>query len=73
MEDKINNILRDNFGLYNPINPKDDLRTDLNFDSMEQVELIMLIEKEFNIEITDNEAEFLVKVEDLYNIVEKKI
>lgn len=72
MKNKINNLLIDNFGVYNHINQSDDIRTDLHLDSLEQVELIMLIEKEFNIVITDNECEFLVKVEDLYNIVEKK-
>lgn len=72
MKNKINNLLIDNFGIYNHINQSDDIRTDLHLDSLEQVELIMLIEKEFNIVITDNECEFLVKVEDLYNIVEKK-
>lgn len=45
---------------------------DLHFDSLDAVELIMEIEDEFNIDITDEEAERLMSVSILVDFLEKK-
>lgn len=45
---------------------------DLNADSLDIVELIMALEEEFNIEISDEEAEKINTVKEAINYVEKK-
>ncbi len=49
------------------------LKDDLQLDSLDQVELIMKIEKKWDISISDNEALDLIVVQDLVNLVEIKI
>lgn len=46
---------------------------DLGADSLDQVELIMALEDEFDIEIPDEEAEKLKKVSDVLTYVQGKI
>ncbi len=46
---------------------------DLHFDSLDAVELIMSIEDEFNISITDEEAEKMMTVNAVVAHVEKTI
>lgn len=45
---------------------------DLGADSLDQVELIMALEDEFDIEIPDEEAEKLKKVQDVVDYVTSK-
>ena len=45
---------------------------DLNADSLDQVELIMALEEEFNSDIPDEEAETLKTVGDAIKYIEKK-
>ena len=45
---------------------------DLNADSLDQVELIMALEEEFNSDIPDEEAEALKTVGDAIKYIEKK-
>ena len=45
---------------------------DLNADSLDQVELIMALEEEFNSDIPDEEAETLKTVGDAITYIEKK-
>lgn len=42
---------------------------DLGADSLDIVELIMALEEEFNMEIVDEEAEKMSKVEDIVNYI----
>lgn len=46
---------------------------DLGADSLDQVELVMAFEDEFNVEIPDNVAEKIVKVEDAVNFIKSQI
>lgn len=46
---------------------------DLGADSLDQVELIMALEDEFNIEIPDEDAEKLKSVSDALNYVKSKV
>ncbi len=52
---------------------EDDLRDDLQFDSLDCVEAIMDIEMEFDISIPDEEAEKCRKVSDVVELVENKL
>ena len=45
---------------------------DLGADSLDQVELIMQLEEEFNIEISDEEAESLTTVGKVYDFLKDK-
>ncbi len=46
---------------------------DLGADSLDQVELVMAFEDEFNIEIPDDAAVKIVKVEDAINFIKSQI
>ena len=46
---------------------------DLGADSLDQVELIMAMEEEFNVSITDEEAEKIVTVQDAVDYVKKAL
>jgi len=49
-----------------------DLKQDFGFDSLDLIELVMFIEDEYGIEITDDEAENYSTVQQLINLVELK-
>ncbi len=46
---------------------------DLGADSLDQVELVMAFEEEFGIEIPDNMAEKIVKVEDAITFIQEQV
>lgn len=46
---------------------------DLGADSLDAVELIMSIEEEYNVEIADDEAEAIKTVQDVLDLVKKKL
>jgi acyl carrier protein len=46
---------------------------DLGADSLDQVELIMAMEEEFNVSITDEEAEKIATVQDAIDYVKKAL
>lgn len=46
---------------------------DLNADSLDNVELVMMFEEEFGIEIPDDEAEAAETVGDVIKAIEKKL
>jgi acyl carrier protein len=50
--------------------PEAEFVQDLNADSLDLVELIMSLEEEFGIEISDEEAERIVKVSDALEFIE---
>lgn len=52
---------------------EDNLRDDLWFDSLDCVEVIMDVEKEFDITIPDEEAEKFRIVQDVVEMVESKL
>lgn len=47
------------------------IRDDLGADSLDEVEICMEVEKEFNISIPDSEFENVKTVNDLYECIEK--
>lgn len=50
--------------------PEAEFVQDLNADSLDLVELIMSLEEEFGIEISDEDAERIVKVSDALEFIE---
>ncbi len=51
--------------------PEASFQEDLSADSLDQVELIMSLEEEFGIEISDEEAEQIKTVQDAVSYIEK--
>ena len=60
------------FAWEEKVKMEDDLRDDLQFDSLDCVEAIMRIEQKFEIIIPDEEAEKCRKVADGVSLVESK-
>ena len=52
---------------------EDNLYSDLNLDSLAVVEIVMLCEKEFKIYIDDEEIVHMTTINDLVNLISKKI
>ena len=72
INNKILDVVADQFGL-DKVHEEDDLVRDLNGDPLDVIELVMRLEEEFNITITDEEAESLVFVQDVCACVNEKI
>ena len=55
------------------VQPKSDFVNDLGCDSLDTVELVMAVENEFGITITDEAAEKTKTVEDLTNLIQERM
>jgi acyl carrier protein len=55
------------------ITPEASLTDDLGLDSLDDIELIMAIEEEFDIEITDEEAERIKTVQQTIDAVKARV
>lgn len=74
IEERIKTILSDNLGyIESDIHPTDILVDDLGADSLDIVEIIMAVEEEFNIEISEKDAIQVVTVQELIDCVKKRI
>ncbi|HEA65458.1 hypothetical protein LCGC14_2249490 [marine sediment metagenome] len=72
LEDKIKKIIAEKLGAdLDEIIPKASFVDDLGADSLDLVELIMSMEEEFDIEISDEDAEKLLTVNDALEYVVK--
>lgn len=70
--DKLQGIVADQLGVEpEKIVPDAEFVADLNADSLDLVELIMSLEEEFGVEISDEEAERIVKVSDAMEFIEE--
>tara|TARA_Y100000996_G_scaffold261810_1_gene206012 strand:+ start:2530 stop:2757 length:228 start_codon:yes stop_codon:yes gene_type:complete len=68
--DKIKEIIMDKLGVEeSKITLEANFINDLGADSLDQVELIMQLEEEFDMEISDEDAESLVTVGKVYDYV----
>ena len=65
-------IVAEHFGL-GKVHEDDDLIHDLNGDAQDVIELVMELEEKFNITISDDEAEHMRFVKDVYDCVSKKV
>lgn len=72
IETRTNRVIVDHLGVK-PEEVKDTatLVDDLGADSLDIVELVMAFEEEFNVEITDEDAEKVSTVGDAYALVER--
>lgn len=73
LEEKINKVISDKLGVTaDKIVPEAKFVEDLGADSLDQVELVMALEDEFNLEIPDEDAEKLKSVAEVLNYVKSK-
>ncbi len=72
IQDKVRKIIAEKLSVdTNEVVPEASFVDDLGADSLDLVELIMSMEEEFDIEISDEESEKMVKVEDAYNYIQE--
>jgi len=65
VEERVRRIISDQLGVdESQVTPNASFEEDLNADSLDLVELIMSLEEEFNIEISEEEAERIRTVGD---------
>jgi acyl carrier protein len=70
VEDKIKQIIAEKLGVeLSEVIPEASFVDDLGADSLDLVELVMTMEEEFDIDISDEDAEKLVTVQDAINFV----
>jgi acyl carrier protein len=66
-------VLHEKFSIaYDTITLDTELKSDLGFDSLDAAELVMELENEFKMAISDDEADNIVTVGDIVYFFEKK-
>ena len=74
VEERVKEIICDNLGVRpDEVVPEAKFIEDLNADSLDTVELVMAFEKEFDIDIPDEEAEKLRTVGDALKYLQDKL
>jgi acyl carrier protein len=74
IEKKVTDILVDKLGVEpEEVKSEADFREDLGGDSLDLVMVIMEIEKDFSISVTDEEADQVNTVADIFDLVEKHV
>lgn len=72
VSDKVKKIIVDQLGVNaDEVKPEAAFVEDLGADSLDLTELIMAMEEEFDIEIADDDAQKIVKVQDAIDYIEK--
>jgi acyl carrier protein len=70
--DRLKKIIVEQLGVdEGEVTPQDSLVEELNADSLDLVELIMSLEEEFGLEISDEDAERIQKVSDAVEYIEE--
>lgn len=69
----VDKLLADHFDIERGIPTSHGLIDDLRADSLDMIELTTAVEEEFDIEITENEAEQVRLVGDIGALVERKL
>jgi len=70
IEDKVRKIVAEKLSVdLEEVVPQASFIDDLGADSLDLVELIMSMEEEFDMEISDEQAEKLVTVQDVINFI----
>lgn len=71
MEEKVKKIIMDQLGVSaEEVKPEASFVEDLGADSLDLTELIMAMEEAFNVEIADEDAQKILKVQDAISYVE---
>jgi len=74
IEDKVKRILAERLEIDpSEIRPDAEFINDLGADSLDIVELLMSLEDEFDIEISDEEAEQIMTVKDAVDFITKRL
>jgi len=70
VEEKVREIIVDQLGVNeSQVTARASFIEDLGADSLDTVELVMALEEEFDVEIPDEEAEKISKVQDAINYI----
>lgn len=73
VEAKVKDIIAKQLGVdLEKVTPEASFIEDLGADSLDTVELVMAFEEAFNIEIPDEDAEKILKVNDAVKYIEEK-
>ncbi len=73
IEEKVKEIISKHLGIdIEKVTPESSFMDDLGADSLDTVELVMAFEETFNIEIPDEDAEKIIKVQDAVNYIKNK-
>ena len=71
--EKLKSIVADKLGVdIVEVTKESNIAKDLDADSLDQVELVMEVEKEFDIQILDDEAEKIKTVGQAFDLIIKK-
>jgi acyl carrier protein len=74
IEERIRNIIVEQLDVpETDITPEADFIDDLGADSLDIVELVMAMEETFDVEIPDEDAEHIRKVQDAYNYIKERV
>ncbi len=74
VEEKVKKIIVEQLGVdESEVTPDASFVEDLGADSLDTVELIMVLEEEFGIEIPDEDAEKIVHVKDAVQYIKDRI
>ncbi|MEK6689834.1 MAG: acyl carrier protein [Nitrospirota bacterium] len=74
IEQRVRKIISEQLGIdEDEVTPEASFIDDLGADSLDTVELVMAFEEEFHIEIPDEDAEKIAKVQDAINYIKEKI
>ena len=70
LEDKVKKIVAEQLSVSeDQITPEASFVEDLGADSLDTVELVMALEEEFEIDIPDEEAEKIIRFQDVINYI----
>lgn len=73
VEEKVKEIIAKQLGIdIEKVTSEATFMDDLGADSLDTVELVMAFEEAFNVEIPDEDAEKIVKVQDAINYIKDK-
>jgi acyl carrier protein len=73
VEEKVKEIIAKQLGVDGEkVTPEASFVDDLGADSLDTVELVMAFEEAFNVEIPDEDAEKILKVQDAVKYIEDK-
>lgn len=74
IRNKIKEIIADKNGIkISDVKDESNVQADLGLDSLDRFELFIELEKEFNVTITDEEAETVFTVNEFAELVEQKL
>jgi len=73
-EAKIVKLIAEHIGVpTSDIKPSSQLVADLGFDSLDEVELLMALEDDFDLELNDEELIDTVTVQDVFKVIAKHL